>query len=334
MNGLTRFPLSLSTGNLYKLVQTFLAGRTVRYTEKEISVEAMPQKGCPQGSVLGPLLWSIVFDEVLGIDRPPGVGLIAYADDLAVIVRGNSRKEVEERSTRILQGVCAWMRKHKLKVSTTKTVGILLKGRLDAGRPPRIPVEETIEPFVGEVRYLGVYLGAGLSFAGHVEQVTRKAKSAAGALQRIVKGTWKLGRGEVRSVYSAVCLGILGYGISVWGHCIGNVHLKRKLVSAQRAFLLLLTGACRTVSNDALQVLAGKPPIDLELAGRMAIQAIGADKHFSLLGVTVHPIDRHERNRNMRSHLKLEARRLVRERIRQLWQDRWSSSPSGRITYG
>jgi hypothetical protein len=187
---------------------------------------------------------------------------------------------------------------------------------------------------VDGVRYLGIHLGAGLSFAGHVEKAVNKAKSAAGVLLRTVRGTWKLGRGKIKSVYPAVCLGILGYGIRVWGQCIGNAHIKRKLLSAQRSFLLLLTGACRTVSNDALQVLAGRPPIDLELAGRMANYAIGVNRCFNLLGITFQPIAFNMENENMRPHLVLEAKRLLRERIHQLWQDRWSSSPLGRITHG
>jgi hypothetical protein len=92
---------------------------------------------------------------------------------------------------------------------------------------------------------------------------------------------------------------------------------------------LLLTGACRTVSNDALQVLAGRPPIDLELAGRMAMCAIGTNRYFNLLGITVLPIAHNIENENMRPLLVLEAKRLVRERIHQLWQERWSSSPQG-----
>lgn len=36
-----------------------------------------------QGSVLGPLLWNIIFDALLAKEFPPGVQTIAFADNVA-----------------------------------------------------------------------------------------------------------------------------------------------------------------------------------------------------------------------------------------------------------
>ena len=66
----------------------------------------------------------------------------------------------------------------------------------------------------------------------------------------------------------------------------------------------------------------------------MANSAIKRNLPFDFLGITAQPILLDRENQNWRSHLALEARRHVRERMYELWQDRWSSSPSGRITYG
>ena len=70
---------------LIRLVDSYLKDRTVILRDSENRSEEMKiSQGVPQGSVIGPMLWNILYDGVLEVPR--GTKLIAFADDLAIVV--------------------------------------------------------------------------------------------------------------------------------------------------------------------------------------------------------------------------------------------------------
>ncbi|XP_023240776.1 uncharacterized protein LOC111639209 [Centruroides sculpturatus] len=76
-----------------------------------------------------------------------------------------------------------------------------------------------------------------------------------------------------------------------WGWSTKKVHTKRKLISSQRRALLLITKSFRTVSNRCLQVLARRPPIDLEIAQKEKYQQIKWGSTINISNDTIHHED-------------------------------------------
>ena len=64
------------------------------------------------------------------LEELPNTQPIAYADDLAIIIPGNSRRALEERGAAAMPILGSWASSNKLTVSERKTVGMLLKGAL------------------------------------------------------------------------------------------------------------------------------------------------------------------------------------------------------------
>lgn len=49
----------------------------------------------PQGSVLGPLLWNIMFEGPLKLKMPGGARLVTFADDVAVVIVAKTLEEIQ-----------------------------------------------------------------------------------------------------------------------------------------------------------------------------------------------------------------------------------------------
>jgi hypothetical protein len=64
-------------------------------------------------------------NELLCQDLPDECNWTAYADDIAITIPGNSRKELEEKAQTCSQILEKWSSKVKLRISTKKTVYVV-----------------------------------------------------------------------------------------------------------------------------------------------------------------------------------------------------------------
>jgi hypothetical protein len=104
---------------------------------------------------------------------------------------------------------------------------------------------------------------------------------------------------------------------------VTTVNNKRTIDAAQRRFLLLLlTNAWQIASTDALQVLAGVLPLDLEVIRAAANWYVnrGLKFEFEDLRVQRIPPDCPD---DMCLHLATLKRKAVKQRLITTWQTRW-----------
>jgi hypothetical protein len=79
---------------LLATLKSYLTDRTVTYRDRSVKVSKACTKDCPQGSVQRPTLWNLVLDVYLDSELLPNTETIAYADNIAIVVRARTRQEL------------------------------------------------------------------------------------------------------------------------------------------------------------------------------------------------------------------------------------------------
>lgn len=174
---------------LQRIIESYLSNRKLMFETTKGTETAPITLGVPQGSVLGPLLWNVMFNAVLGIELPDGTKTMCYANDPIILATGNDIEQTWARANEATDKVTNWMEAAGLEVAHHKTVAILIGGP----RPPKRGTEIRIKghriPWSDKMKYLGVIIDRKVSFTKHVKYATQRAAQVATSLTRLVPST-------------------------------------------------------------------------------------------------------------------------------------------------
>lgn len=100
------------------------------------------ERGVPQGSILGPLLWNIAFDGILCIPLPAIIQIIAFANDLAILATHREAPVLEQRLAEAIVHVDTWLQERGLEIALDKSRAIYpaCRGEAAAEATPRVTI--------------------------------------------------------------------------------------------------------------------------------------------------------------------------------------------------
>lgn len=243
---------------LINVIEDYLKERHIQVTKKD---SLKIHGGVPQGSILGPTLWNILYNDLLETALEGRAKTIAFADDLALIVTADTKADLVRITNENLKRVSTWMRNNELKLAPQKTEALVMtKRRKREGLMFKLDNVD-IKP-KNTIKYLGIFLDTAGSFREHIRKTTEKAEDRIAKIIRIMPNIG----GPVsskRALLAAVVHSILLYGAPIWEEALKVNRNWLLLQKAQRKILIRVAAAYKTAPTTALQVISGIPPIDL-----------------------------------------------------------------------
>lgn len=287
---------------LMRLLESYLDDRVLEHhnaTDGTLISKRLTS-GVPQGSVLGPTLWNAMYDGLLRVEMPKGASVVAFADDVAILVASRTPEGLQITGEEALRRAKRWLDGAGLTLAVQKTEAVLFtrKRRLTE---PILTLDGYRVPFSDSVRYLGVWLDKKLTFSTHIDKAAAKASITTEQLARLMPniGGPKTSR---RKLLHEVVHSTMLYAAPVWANALGTEHQRKKLARVQRKSAVRVTCAYRTVSEEAVLAIAASPPVDL-LAQERAATYSGEKPSIA------------------------KAKTLAE------WQQRWDSAEKGRWTH-
>jgi len=242
--------------------QNMLSGRDLIVSLSKETVRGRPAGGCPQGGVLSPLLWCLVVDELLTKLKKAGFLVFGYADDVAIVTRGNFLNTLKERMDTALRIIQNWCIAVGLTVNPSKTAAMIFtrKYKPEPIGPLKLWGKEIA--YANSVKYLGVTLDTKLSWKLHLEDKRKKFYTSMWACRRAMGKTWGIKPSIAMWLYKMVLLPRLMYAAVVWWPRMERVEARNLLKSLQGNYLRAATGTMRSTPTEALQTALCLPPLD------------------------------------------------------------------------
>ncbi len=148
--------------------------------------------GVPQGSVLGPLLWNITFDNILKEEVPLAVSIICYTANTLLVTAEDDIPMLERKVNTTFEAMTHWIELARLSLATTKTEAVLFTRCCWFG-PSSFHLKGEQIWLCTALKYLRSWFDKKLTFKEHAKQTAAKTERIVASISRLMSniGGWR-----------------------------------------------------------------------------------------------------------------------------------------------
>ena len=217
------------TGTAHKLIESYLTNR-IQYVKYDTHQSTLKQikTGVPQGSILGPLLFSIYINDLVTVNSQ--FKFLMYADDTTIYfdIEDFNNNEIENQINNELNKMNIWLKQNRLSLNAEKTKCMIFHTRQRHIEPRQFSIDGKEIENVKFFKFLGIIFDEHLTWKSHTKMVTNKLSKLVGIIYRL-KHVYP--QQALLLLYNSIFISHINYGLLLWGTQLKEVfNLQKKVV--------------------------------------------------------------------------------------------------------
>lgn len=114
-----------------------------------------------------------------------------------------------------------------------------------------------------------------LNLIGPAKKQSKKTTKIFAKMKRVVKEGWGARGNTLKVLYDCVFASFMSYGAVAWYNKLNKTQITRHVLATPRTAFLAILRACKTVSTEALQVIAGRMSLEVHFEKRAIEYRVG-----------------------------------------------------------
>ena len=171
--------------NTIRWMETYLSNRQQKVIiNNQTSIIKPIIHGVPQGSILGPILFNLMVNDMHECTKNSSTTLIQYADDTVLITGKKDPHTLLIETNTILKNIFKYCLKNQLFINCSKTKTLIINNKKNYNFEHKILIDNSAVEITSEYKYLGFIIDNKLKFSSQKNFILKKLTSSNYALQR------------------------------------------------------------------------------------------------------------------------------------------------------